>query len=355
MTPVIFDIEEAKEQKWGCRKRLGRKRQMNQKDKTNRLTQKSKTHFVVFLVLGLVLLNGGIADGKPWQAQKSIPCKTLRSMARVYMAYGEYSKAQPLAERALILAKRKDACDSELAMCLIDLATLYKNQNKLLDAEKMCELGLKLQEKALYKNHPYIAHTLRILSSIYQEQGRYRQARSALDKAMAVMLDSHAENDRALVPFWVDIAGLFVAQGKFEEAEGYYHRAMTLINISYGPDHLYTANVIGGIAKLYTLQGRYNKAEELIDRTIATQEKIYGTDHHLIAGSWLTKARVCHAKGNYVHSEQLIKKAMASVRKTGNMAIFTKLEQRAKDIRAGKQGVSGPVAKVVDSKISTPR
>ncbi len=328
---------------------------MNQKDKTNRLTQKSKIHFVVVLVLGLVLLKGGIADGKPWQGQKSLPCKTLRSMARVYMAYGEYSKAQPLAERALTLAKRKGACDSELAMCRIDLATLYKNQNKLLDAEKMCELGLKLQEKALYKNHPYIAHTLRILSSIYQEQGRYREARFALDKAMAVMLDSHAENDKALVPFWVDTAVLLVAQGNFEEAEGYYHRAMTLINISYGPDHLYTANVLGSVARLYMLQGRYNKAEELIDRAIATQEKIYGPDHHLIAPSWLTKARVCHAKGNYVHSEKLIKKALASVRKTGNMAIFTKLERRVEEIRAGKQGVSGPVAKAVDSEISTPR
>ncbi len=328
---------------------------MNQKDKTSLLTQKSKIHFVVVLVLGLVLLNGGIADGKPWQGQKSLPCKTLRSMARVYMAYGEYAKAQPLAERALTLAKRKGACDSELAMCRIELAVLYKNQNKLLDAEKMCELGLKLQEKALYKNHPYIAHTLRILSSIYREQGRYREAGSALDKAMAVMLDSHAENDKALVPFWVDTAVLLVAQGKFEEAEGYYHRAMTLINSSYGPDHLYTANVLGGVARLYMLQGRYNKAEELIDRTIATQEKIYGPDHHLIAGSWLTKARVCHAKGNYVHSEKLIKKALASVRKTGNMAIFTKLERRVEKIRAGKQGVSGPVAKAVDSEISTPR
>ncbi|MCH8120419.1 MAG: tetratricopeptide repeat protein [Planctomycetes bacterium] len=327
---------------------------MNQKDKTNRLTQKSKTHFVV-LVLGLVLLNGGIADGKLWQDKKSLPCKTLRSMARVYMAYGEYAKAQPLAELALTLAKREGACDSELAMCRIDLATLYKNQNKLLDAEKMCELGLKLQERALYKNHPYIAHTLRILSSIYQEQGRYRKARSALDKAMAVMLESHTENDKALAPFWVDIAGLLVAQGNFEEAEGYYHRAMTLINISYGPDHLYTANVLGSVAKLYTLQGRYNKAEELIDRAIATQEKIYGPDHHLIAPSWLTKARVCQAKGNYVHSEKLIKKALASVRKTGNMAIYTKLERRVEEIRAGKQGVSGPVAKAVDSEITTPR
>jgi len=329
---------------------------MNQKDKTNRLRQKSKTHFVV-LVLGLVLLllKGGIADGKPWQGQKSLPCKTLRSMARVYMAYGEYAKAQPLAERALTLAKRKGACDSELAMCRIDLATLYKNQNKLLDAEKMCELGLKLQERALYKNHPYIAYTLRTLSSIYQEQGRYREARSALDKAMAVMLDSHTENDKALAPFWVDTAVLLVAQGNFEQAEGYYHRAMTLINISYGPDHLYTANVRGSVARLYTLQGRYNKAEELIDRAIATQEKIYGPDHHLIAPSWLTKAKVCHAKGNYVHSEKLIKKALASVRKTGNMAIFTKLERRVEEIRAGKQGVSGPVAKAMDSEITTPR
>ncbi len=319
---------------------------MNQKDKTNRLTQKSKTHFVV-LVLGLVLLKGGIADGKPWQGKKSFPCKTLRSMARVYMAYGEYAKAQPLAELALTLAKRKGACDSELAMCRIDLATLYKNQNKLLDAEKMCELGLKLQERALYKNHPYIAHTLRTLGSIYQEQGRYRKARSALDKAMAVMLDSHTENDKALVPFWVDIAGLLVAKRDFKEAEGYYQRAMTLINNSYGPDHLYTANVLGSVARLYTLQGRYDEAEELIDRTVATQEKIYGPDNHLIAPSWLTKARVCQAKGNYVRSEKLIEKALSAVRKTGNKAIYAKLERRVEEIRASSQTTSGPVAKAV--------
>jgi tetratricopeptide (TPR) repeat protein len=327
---------------------------MNQKDKTNRLTQKSKTHFVV-LVLVLVLLKGGIADGKPWQGKKSLPCKTLRSMARVYMAYGEYAKAQPLAERALTLAKINCESNSELAMCLIDLAILYKNQNKLLDAEKMCKLGLKLQKKALYEKHPYVAYTFRTLGSIYQEQGKYDKAGSALDEAMAIMLDSHTENDKALVPFWVDIADLLVAKRDFKEAESYYQRAMTLINSSYGPDHLYTANVLGSVARLYTLQGRYNKAEELIDRTIATQEKIYGPDHHLVAGSWLTKARVCYAKGNYVHSEKLIKKALGSVRKTGNMAIFTKLERRVEKIRAGKQGVSGPVAKAVDSKISTPR
>jgi tetratricopeptide (TPR) repeat protein len=327
---------------------------MTYKNEINCIALEGKTRFLVF-AFTLALLMGSMAGGKPQQDKKSFSCRTLRLIARIYMAYGEYAKAQPLAEQALTLAKRRCESDSELAMCLIDLATLYKNQNKLLDAEKMCKLGLKLQEKALYRNHPYVAHTLRTLGSIYQEQGKYGKASSALDEAMAIMRDSHTENDKALVPFWVDIAGLLVAQGDFKEAEGYYQRAMTLINSSYGPDHLYTANVLGSMARLCTLQGRYNKAEELIDRAIATQEKIYGPDHHLIAPSWLTKARVCHAKGNYVHSEKLIKKALASVRKTGNIAIFTKLERRVEEIRAGKQDVSGPVAKAVDSEVTTPR
>ncbi len=308
---------------------------------------KVKTRFLVLAFSCLGLLIGSVAAGEPQQARKSPSCKTLRAMARVYMAYGEYTKAQPLAERALTLAQKNCESDSELAMCLIDLATLYKNQNKLLDAEKMCKLGLKLQKKALYEKHPYVAYTFRTLGSIYQEQGKYDKAGTALDQAMAIMLDSHTENDKALLPFWVDIAGLLVAKRDFKEAESYYQRVMTLINSSYGPDHLYTANVLGSVARLYTLQGRYDEAEELIDRTIAKQEKIYGPDNHLIAPSWLTKARVCQAKGNYVRSEKLIEKALSAVRKTGNLAIYAKLERRVEEIRASSQTTSGPVAKAV--------
>ena len=200
----------------------------------------------------------------------------------------------------------------------------------------------------LYKNHPHIAYTLRTLGSIYKEQDKYSQAQEAFDEAMAIMYDSHAEDDKALTPFWVDIASLLVAKGDFEEAESYYNKAINFINISYGPDHLYTANVLGEVAKLYTLQERYDKAEKLIDQTLATQERIYGPDNHLVAPSWLTKARICRARGDHARSEKLIEKALAVVRKSGNMSIFTKLERHAEEIRTGKQDSSTPVAKAVD-------
>ena len=315
------------------------------------MSHKSETDFIkgkafsFVLVLSLVLINAGIANGQSSRSGKHPSSKTLRSMARVYMAYGEYTKAQPLAEKALTLAKRKGNSDSELAMCFIDLAILYNNQGKLADAEKMCKSGLHLQEMVLYENHPYLAYTLRTLSSIYCQQGKYDHAKSALDDAMAIMLDSHSADDKAMAPFFVDIAELLVAQGDFEQAESYYHRAMVLINNSYGPDHLYTAKVLGSIAKLYTLQERYADAEKLINRAVAKQEEIYGSDHHFIAPSWLTKAKVCQAKGDYAQAERLINKALAAVKKTGNAAALAKLEQSAGEIRASRHLAYGPVAK----------
>jgi len=318
----------------------------NSSNEASRVIYERKNHFLVLTLI--VLLVESIAWGLPQPNRKNLSCKTLRSMARVYMAYGEYTKAQPLAEQALIFAKERGEPDFELAMCLIDLATLYKSQGKLLEAEDFCEQGLKLQEKVLYKSHPYVAYTLRTLASIYLDLGDYDKASSAMDKAMAIMLESHTENDKSLAPFWVDIASILVAKGDYQKAESYYDKAMKLINASYGPDHLYTANVLSSVAKLYTLQGKQDEAEKIIDRTIAKQEKIYGQGHHLVAPSWLIKAMICRAKGNNTDSEELFKKALDSVRKSGNMALFTKLEKNVEEIRTNNQSTSRSVAKVVN-------
>ncbi len=303
----------------------------------------------ILLVLMLsLMLNTSIANGKSLSAGKKFSSsRTLRTMARVYMAYGDYTKAQPLAEQALSLARENEASNSELAMCLIDLATLYKSQNKSVNAEKMCLLGLRLQEKALYKNHPYIAYTLRTLSSISQQQSKYSKAADALDKAIIVMLDSHCENDKAMAPFFVDIAKLNTARGSLEKAESYYEKAMSLINISYGPNHLYTATVLSGLAKLYTAQGRYSEAETVINRAVATQEKYYGSDHHLVASSWLTKAKVCRIMGKHSEAETLIQRALTAVKKTGNATLLAKLERDAREIRISKLIAHAPVEKTI--------
>ena len=97
--------------------------------------------FAAVLLCSLVLLNGSTARGN-YNTNKSSPlCSVLRAMARVYMAYGEYAKAQPQAERALTLAKTKNVSDKELCLCLLDLAYVYDKQGRLSEADRPINKG----------------------------------------------------------------------------------------------------------------------------------------------------------------------------------------------------------------------
>jgi len=243
-------------------------------------------------------------------------CKALRAMARVYMAYGKYAKAQPLVEQALALARAENDGDPEFGSCLIDLSFLYKLQGRLADAEEMCQKGLKIQQKIYFENHPYIAVTLQILSSIYEQQGDYQKAISTLNRAIAIMQESCQPKDPLLAPFYVAAGDLQTEQGNFTQAEDYYQRAMVLMDENRGPHSLYRAVTLGKIAWLYTLQKRYDEAEKIITETVLpTQEKVYGKEHPLLLPTWLTIAKVRQSQQQYSQAEALLRKALAATEK----------------------------------------
>ena len=77
---------------------------------------------VLVIAVCLTVFNGSMARGDSKPKEKKRFCTVLRTMARVYMAYGDYAKAQPLVERALTLARTTNASDSELSLCLLDMA-----------------------------------------------------------------------------------------------------------------------------------------------------------------------------------------------------------------------------------------
>jgi len=238
---------------------------------------------------------------------------SLRTMARVYMASGGYEKAQSFLVEALHLAKETDAPDSELSACMLDLAYLYKNRGRWLQAERACRSGLGLQEKAYSQSHPYVAYTLRILSEIYRNQARYREAADTLERAITIVRGFSLEDDQELAPFKVDLARLLTAQGDYVKAEAYFKEVIKTIENSYGPDHLYTTRVLCSIAALYVHQQRYAEAEELISRLLPIQERVYGPDHHFLVPVWLVKSSIYEAEGDLVNTKMLLEKSLGAV------------------------------------------
>ncbi|MFA5554227.1 MAG: tetratricopeptide repeat protein [Phycisphaerae bacterium] len=242
--------------------------------------------------------------------RKPVTATSLRAMARIYMAGGHYDKAEPMALQALNMARMTNASDSDLSMCLLDLAYLYNSQGRLKEAQQMCELGLKLQEKIYYSMHPYIAYTLRTLSDIYQGQGNYHQAKIVLDRAFTIMLDSHRPDDKAMTQFYMDRGKLLAATGDFRQADEYYQRAASSVTEVYGNNHLYGASLNVQRALIFISQRRYDRAEMLLNDAIQIQQKAYGSEHHLLIPTWLAMAKLNEAKLRYAQAEQLALNAL---------------------------------------------
>ena len=280
---------------------------------TSPLANRKSTNRIFAIFCISIVLSLGIVSASAAPSKKAFSSKSLRSMARVYMACGSYEKAKPLLERALNLAEKKNTADSEMCACLIDMAYLYKNQGNMAEAETMCLRGLEMQQKINGRNHPYVAYTLRILSEIYARQARYCQAVGTLQQALTIMSEFTLEEDQELAPFKVDMARLLAAQGDYEKAESYYKNAIDTIEKGYGAQHLYTSKVYTSMASLYADQGRYDEAEKFIARALPIQERVHGPNHHLLIPAWLVKSRICEAKGDLLNAKVFLEKSLGAV------------------------------------------
>lgn len=260
--------------------------------------------------------------------------RTLRTMCRAYLAYGQYGKARTLAEAAVAQAQRDAVEIGEQALCLIDLGTVYSYEHMLEDAAARLGEGVVLQQQALGEQHPYTAHTLRMLSDVYRRQGNLEAAEARLGEAFSVMLSHTQIQSREMTPFIIASAQLAAAAGRFEESLKTYETARQMLLVTYGPDHLYTAQTLQGAAEAALGCGALEEAREQIDRSLQLQEHFYGEQSQKLIAGWLVRARIERACGALGDSEAYLQKAIAAARQGNNVITLARVHEQVGAIRS---------------------
>lgn len=298
-------------------------------------------YFRINTAIVFVLCAGLFGTASAKTSDKDISTKTLRSIARTYMAFGKYEKAHLLAEKALSKAIDEKAEDGEMALCLIDMGTVYGYEGQLSQAAKKFEAGVKFQKKALFETHPYVAHTLRMLGDIYLRQGDLEQAEAVLSQAVTIMLDNCDLNSKEMAPFILESAKLQFAKGQSEQALANYQAALDIYEQSYGSQHLMTANVLEDMALLYMAQKDIDQAGQLMSESLAIKSKIYGRYNSSLIDSWLTMARICKYQGQPERCEYYLAKSTETASESRNAITMARVYQQANQIR--KEGVVASV------------
>ena len=247
--------------------------------------------------------------------------KTIASvffLAKVYHSKSDYSKAEPLYKRALIVLEKAGKEHPITVTCLNDLGRLYYDQGRYSEAEPFFKRALEIREKVLGKEHPDVATNLDIMALLYYYLGRYAEAELICKRAIAIRERSRYESNPHLATSFNNLALIYWSTGYYSKAEIFYMKALAIVKKQLGPEHPNVATTLNNLGDLYNSRGEYSRAEQFYRESLQIREKVLGKDHPKVAECLDSLAMLYQTKGLYSNAEALMKKALdISVDKLG--------------------------------------
>jgi hypothetical protein len=108
----------------------------------------------------------------------------LIDLAQIYSARGDYVEAERFYKRALAIREKSLGSDHlRVAYVLSELAQMYSIQRNFIEAEPVYKRSLAIYEKA---NHPNLSSTVQDLASCYRSQGKLAEADKLEARAKAI-------------------------------------------------------------------------------------------------------------------------------------------------------------------------
>jgi len=163
--------------------------------------------------------------------------------------------------------------------------------------------SLRGREEKLAADQKAVADAAFFLASSLYEEGKYREASTALQRCLQLRPD-----DPVILN---DLAVSLALAGDYAAAEPLSRRALAIDEKVLGPDHPEVATALGNLASLLQDKGDYAGAEPLFRRALAIDEKKLGPDHPLVATGANNLGLLLKDEGNYEGAESLFRRALA--------------------------------------------
>ncbi len=230
----------------------------------------------------------------------------------------------------------------------LGIAALYEQNFSV--AEEQLSASLALREKELQKSLSGVAENASFLGQARFEQGRYREAAAAYQRAVEIWRD-HAEvldglgmsllyagdAKAAEAPLREALAlrettlglehpdtiaslshtGLLAQElGRYEEAEVLHRRAADAAEKNAAVGDRLRATLFNDLASLYFSQSRFAEAESLFARSLIFMERAHGPDHPEVATTLSNLAVTYSSQGRLAEAERPLRRALVILEKT---------------------------------------
>ncbi|HUN81086.1 MAG TPA: serine/threonine-protein kinase [Phycisphaerae bacterium] len=241
--------------------------------------------------------------------------ESIRTLAEVQMARGEYQDAQTSFQQALsILKVVQPAQPKELCMAYLDHAFALIKLGQFAEAEKELDQSEEVARGLTPQDTSIRAGILGKRAIIAQNW------RGDLDKAeslqtQVVALRRQLPDKNLLSDALNDLAIIKMRKGDTTEALKLYQECLDGQRKQFGDTHQAVAITLENMANAYYSRKEYDQTISRLDEVLAVRIKLFGADSFPVARTRFNMGVVASTMGNDVRGLELIDGALAVFRK----------------------------------------
>jgi tetratricopeptide (TPR) repeat protein len=273
---------------------------------------------------------------------------TLRNLASLYTARGQFAKVEPLLERELRVKEKMLGGDHpDVISAVGKLTQFYLSHGNASKADKLSALLLSFAQKRLAELNK-VDVPLSQLSSYYSSHAGYTESQALLKQLQESTVKTRANHSLELATTLDALGGLYKGKGRLPLSEQMYKTALALREKNLPADHMALAVSYENLATLYSEQGKTAQAEPLYKKSLDVTEKslqigrpevFYRLDN--LARTHLSLGQTAEAEALYKRALTILERSPNNSRDLGNSSYALGMLY----LRQGKAALSEPQMK----------
>jgi serine/threonine-protein kinase len=299
-------------------------------------------------------LEKGVEEAELLEGQPSVQTQMLNVVGDVYMALGEYERAEELYSKAVKI--QKDVFGPEtpgLAESMNKLAVAFTRQGNFKLASDLHRKALNIQIRHFGDEHPKIAETLSLFGSWipvtdiheaarlrersleirravygkqhpevafgYMDTGRIKRGLALPGEAIKDFRKALKIRKSELGPDHPDVAESMIFLGDIyrlydidtDSAEILYRDALHILEDKYRFYHPSLLHVLGSYANLLSENGNHDGAMNLLQRSVEVRRTVFGANHNSAIDGSTQLANELYRQGKYMKAEELYRTGLS--------------------------------------------
>jgi CHAT domain-containing protein/Tfp pilus assembly protein PilF len=245
----------------------------------------------------------------PANAQHSKIFAMEAESRRLYDA-GQYAESLAIQQKLVDAVKAAFGEQRNYAKMLSALGQRFAALGRYAEAETAYQSALAIYAKDSAPDNDSIEFTRRQLASTYHSQGRNKEAAALLENIVAARQKAHGPSDPRLILTIGHLANVYSSLGRLVEAEDAYRRVVAFKE-STNDDGL--AINLNNLGSFYLDLGRYQDAAGVLRRSLDISERKLGVSHSENVFAIVNLANVARHQGHLEEALQLHRRGLGLV------------------------------------------